>query len=117
MTTKRVLGRTQDHSRNALDIAAALGGLKGPIMKVAQLLATIPDAVPSTLGLPFSFHSITVQLSAPAAAEKCVAANALVARAPADTALPALNPNHPNQSKPAPIIVRGRLWGGIGSRP
>ncbi len=47
MTTKRVLGRTQDHSRNALDIAAALGGLKGPIMKVAQLLATIPDAVPA----------------------------------------------------------------------
>src|SRR5262249_42659907 len=26
--------------------AAALGGLKGPIMKVAQLLATIPDALP-----------------------------------------------------------------------
>jgi predicted unusual protein kinase regulating ubiquinone biosynthesis (AarF/ABC1/UbiB family) len=47
MATKRVLGRTQDHDRNALDIAAALGGLKGPIMKVAQLLATIPDAVPA----------------------------------------------------------------------
>ncbi len=27
-------------------LAAALGGLKGPIMKVAQLLATIPDALP-----------------------------------------------------------------------
>ena len=26
--------------------AAALGGLKGPIMKVAQLIATIPDALP-----------------------------------------------------------------------
>ena len=31
---------------NALELAAALGGLKGPIMKVAQLLATIPDALP-----------------------------------------------------------------------
>jgi predicted unusual protein kinase regulating ubiquinone biosynthesis (AarF/ABC1/UbiB family) len=41
-----MLGRTQDHARNALDLAAALGGLKGPIMKVAQLLATIPDALP-----------------------------------------------------------------------
>ena len=28
-------------------LAAALGGLKGPIMKVAQLLATIPDALPA----------------------------------------------------------------------
>jgi predicted unusual protein kinase regulating ubiquinone biosynthesis (AarF/ABC1/UbiB family) len=35
-----------DRARNALDLAAALGGLKGPIMKVAQLLATIPDALP-----------------------------------------------------------------------
>src|SRR6476660_2220974 len=30
---------------NALELADALGGLKGPIMKVAQLLATIPDCL------------------------------------------------------------------------
>ena len=35
-----------DRATNALALAAALGGLKGPIMKVAQLLATIPDALP-----------------------------------------------------------------------
>ncbi len=35
-----------DRDRNAGELAAALGGLKGPIMKVAQLVATIPDAVP-----------------------------------------------------------------------
>jgi predicted unusual protein kinase regulating ubiquinone biosynthesis (AarF/ABC1/UbiB family) len=46
VATARVLGRTQDHTRNALELTAALGGLKGPIMKVAQLLATIPDALP-----------------------------------------------------------------------
>jgi predicted unusual protein kinase regulating ubiquinone biosynthesis (AarF/ABC1/UbiB family) len=46
VATARVLGRAQNHGRNALDLAAALGGLKGPIMKVAQLLATIPDALP-----------------------------------------------------------------------
>jgi predicted unusual protein kinase regulating ubiquinone biosynthesis (AarF/ABC1/UbiB family) len=46
IATSRALGRTQDRSGNALALAAALGGLKGPIMKVAQLLATIPDAVP-----------------------------------------------------------------------
>ena len=27
-------------------LATALGGLKGPLMKVAQLLSTIPDALP-----------------------------------------------------------------------
>jgi predicted unusual protein kinase regulating ubiquinone biosynthesis (AarF/ABC1/UbiB family) len=32
--------------RNAVELAAALGGLKGPIMKVAQLMATIPDLLP-----------------------------------------------------------------------
>lgn len=31
---------------NAAALAQALGGLKGPIMKVAQLLATIPDLLP-----------------------------------------------------------------------
>lgn len=31
----------------AADLAAALGGLKGPIMKVAQLMATIPDLLPA----------------------------------------------------------------------
>jgi len=32
---------------NAFALAQALGGLKGPLMKVAQLLATIPEAVPA----------------------------------------------------------------------
>ncbi|MGL4974296.1 MAG: AarF/ABC1/UbiB kinase family protein, partial [Bosea sp. (in: a-proteobacteria)] len=31
---------------NAEALAKALGGLKGPIMKVAQLVATIPDILP-----------------------------------------------------------------------
>ncbi len=42
----RFLGVPLDRGANALALAAALGGLKGPIMKVAQLLATIPDALP-----------------------------------------------------------------------
>ncbi len=46
IATSRALGRTQDRGGNAMALAAALGGLKGPIMKVAQLLATIPDALP-----------------------------------------------------------------------
>jgi predicted unusual protein kinase regulating ubiquinone biosynthesis (AarF/ABC1/UbiB family) len=35
-----------DRAGNAAELAAALGGLKGPIMKVAQLMATIPDLLP-----------------------------------------------------------------------
>lgn len=47
MAGSRYLGREADHERNAADLKAALGGLKGPLMKAAQILATIPDALPS----------------------------------------------------------------------
>ena len=43
---ERVLGVKLDRGRHAADLRAALGGLKGPLMKVAQLMATIPDALP-----------------------------------------------------------------------
>jgi predicted unusual protein kinase regulating ubiquinone biosynthesis (AarF/ABC1/UbiB family) len=42
----RLLRLGLDRGRNAAELAAALGGLKGPIMKVAQLLATVPDLLP-----------------------------------------------------------------------
>jgi predicted unusual protein kinase regulating ubiquinone biosynthesis (AarF/ABC1/UbiB family) len=47
VAANRVLGLPLDRARNAAELAFALGGLKGPIMKVAQLLATIPDALPA----------------------------------------------------------------------
>jgi predicted unusual protein kinase regulating ubiquinone biosynthesis (AarF/ABC1/UbiB family) len=43
---ERYLGLSVDRARHAADLKAALGGIKGPLMKVAQLLATIPDALP-----------------------------------------------------------------------
>ncbi len=43
---QRLFGLEGDRSQNAAQLAAALGGLKGPIMKVAQLLSTIPEALP-----------------------------------------------------------------------
>src|ERR1041385_5743853 len=46
MAGARFLGVGLDRAKNAAELAAALGGLKGPIMKVAQLLATIPEALP-----------------------------------------------------------------------
>ncbi len=42
----RYLGLDLDKRRHAEDLKSALGGLKGPLMKVAQLMATIPDALP-----------------------------------------------------------------------
>jgi predicted unusual protein kinase regulating ubiquinone biosynthesis (AarF/ABC1/UbiB family) len=41
------LFRLDDRDRgNAAALAQALGGLKGPLMKVAQLMATVPDVLP-----------------------------------------------------------------------
>jgi len=42
----RYLGLGLDKEKHAGELTAALGGLKGPLMKVAQLMATIPDALP-----------------------------------------------------------------------
>ncbi len=46
MAGQRYLGFKANPDKNANDLRLALGGLKGPLMKVAQMLSTIPDAVP-----------------------------------------------------------------------
>ncbi|MCC2654221.1 MAG: transporter ATP-binding protein, partial [Microvirga sp.] len=46
MAGSRLFGGDDRDASNAAALAQALGGLKGPIMKVAQLLATIPDLIP-----------------------------------------------------------------------
>ena len=43
---QRYLGLDLGKQEMPADLKAALGGLKGPVMKVAQILATIPDALP-----------------------------------------------------------------------
>ncbi|MEI8146243.1 MAG: AarF/UbiB family protein [Alphaproteobacteria bacterium] len=47
IAASRLFGTDLDRQKNASDLTRALGGLKGPIMKVAQLLATIPEALPA----------------------------------------------------------------------
>src|SRR5262249_40505438 len=42
---EKLLGIEIDHNKYAANLRAALGSLKGPLMKIAQILATIPDAV------------------------------------------------------------------------
>lgn len=57
----RLFGLDQADGRTARELKAALGGLKGPIMKVAQMIATIPEAVPAEFAAELS----TLQSSAP----------------------------------------------------
>jgi predicted unusual protein kinase regulating ubiquinone biosynthesis (AarF/ABC1/UbiB family) len=51
---QRVFGLAPDNDRTARELKNALGGLKGPIMKVAQMLATVPDVVPAEFALELS---------------------------------------------------------------
>lgn len=46
LAASRYLGRELDREKHAADLKVALGGLKGPLMKAAQILSTIPDALP-----------------------------------------------------------------------
>src|SRR6201994_3279788 len=75
---ERYLGVPVNRERHAADLKAALGGIKGPLMKVAQLLATIPDALPEeyvrelvqlqsnapAMGWPFVRRRMTGELGA-----------------------------------------------------
>jgi predicted unusual protein kinase regulating ubiquinone biosynthesis (AarF/ABC1/UbiB family) len=58
----RYLGIGLDRDRHAGELRNALGGLKGPLMKVAQILATIPDALPEE----YSRELAHLQADAPA---------------------------------------------------
>jgi predicted unusual protein kinase regulating ubiquinone biosynthesis (AarF/ABC1/UbiB family) len=59
---ERYLGIGIDRERHAADLKTALGGIKGPLMKVAQLLATIPEALPEE----YVRELIQLQSNAPA---------------------------------------------------
>ncbi len=58
----KMLGTGLDNGRHARDLKAALGGLKGPVMKVAQILSTIPEALPPEYAAELS----QLQANAPA---------------------------------------------------
>ena len=73
--------------------------------------ATMPVAMPSTLGLPNLNHSMLIQASDPAAAAMWVTSIAIPAAPFAANALPALNPNQPTQSIDAPVTVMVKLCG------
>src|SRR5450755_1734855 len=47
MAGERMFGIRTDRAAHAEDLRTILGGLKGPLMKVAQFLSTVPDALPA----------------------------------------------------------------------
>lgn len=59
---ERLFGFKSDRSEHAGELKAILGGLKGPLMKVAQFLSTIPDALPDEYAAELS----QLQANAPA---------------------------------------------------
>ena len=72
---------------------------------------TIAVAAPTAVGLPLRNESRKVQTTSVAAGASIVVTNARPAMPLAASALPALKPNQPNQSRPAPSSVNGTLCG------
>ena len=58
---ERFLGIKTDKTAHAEDLKQILGGLKGPLMKVAQFLSTVPDALPEE----YAQELATLQANAP----------------------------------------------------
>lgn len=58
---QRFLGLKTDKGAHAEDLKQILGGLKGPLMKVAQFLSTVPDALPEE----YAQQLATLQANAP----------------------------------------------------
>lgn len=59
---ERLFGFKGNRGEHAEELKAILGGLKGPLMKVAQFLSTIPDALPDEYAAELS----QLQANAPA---------------------------------------------------
>src|SRR3954469_19723223 len=92
--------------------AIALIGLMNPAAGVmATRPTTIAVAAPTAVGLPERITSRKVHTTSVAAGASIVVMNARPAIGLAARALPALNPNHPNQSSPEPSSTNGTLCG------
>src|SRR6476469_2065325 len=89
-----------------------MGPTKPDAGVMATRPATAPEQIPTTVGLPFSAHSTSIQVKAATAVAICVTSMAIPACIPAETAEPALNPNQPTQSSEAPMKVSTMLCAG-----
>jgi predicted unusual protein kinase regulating ubiquinone biosynthesis (AarF/ABC1/UbiB family) len=62
LASQKFLGAEINNAKDAAQLSAALGGLKGPLMKVAQILSTVPDMLPDD----YMAELAKLQTSAPA---------------------------------------------------
>src|SRR4030095_1946853 len=76
---------------------------------------TAPEQNPSTLGLPRRAYSSIAQVNEATAVASVVVVKALAAFPSGASALPALTPSQPTQSKPVPTMQSTMLWGAITS--
>src|SRR3989475_10464833 len=92
----------------------------GPTYPDAGVIATrpqtAPTAIPTADGFPFRTQSVSIQLTPAPDAARFVTTSAFTASASARRPLPALKPNHPNQSTEAPRITYGMLLGRLSNR-
>ena len=58
---RRLAGTDVFSAKNAADLTRVLGNLRGPVMKVAQFVATVPGVLPPEVAAPL----LTLQTSAP----------------------------------------------------
>ena len=79
--------------------------------------ATTPEAPPREVEWPSRIFSVSSQPSAAAPVATRVLTQTTAAVLFAARAEPALKPNQPNHSSPAPIMTSGRLCGRMASRP
>src|SRR6478752_457778 len=84
---------------------------------IATRPATAAVAPPSAVGAPRCRYSMIAHATTAVEVAVLVLRNARPASGLALSALPALKPNQPVHSRPAPIRHSGRLCGGIGSLP
>src|SRR2546428_7563791 len=96
---------------------AGMGATNPDAGVMATSPATAPLAAPRTVGFPLPIHSANIHARHAAAVAVFVATKALVASALAASALPALKPNHPNQSSAAPVSTNRKVCGRTGTPP
>ena len=96
-----------------------MSALIGPMKPAAGVTATSPTtiavAAPTAVGFFVRAASRSVHTTRVPAGASNVVVNANAAMPFAASALPELNPNHPNHSRPAPSSVNGTLCGSVGT--
>src|SRR5487761_2404507 len=58
---ERMFGIKTNRASHAEDLRTILGGLKGPLMKVAQFLSTIPDVLPAEYALELAADGLALR--------------------------------------------------------